>query len=207
MLNGFDSIARVYDTLAFLVFGKHIRQSQVAFLEEIPARAKIVVLGGGSGWFLKRLLAAKPDCQVWYIEASGKMITLSAQRINRDTRVHFIHGTESDIPRDLLFDVVVTHFYLDLFPASQLKNVVSTIKMGCAPSVKWFVSDFINTDVWWHKLLLRTMYLFFGQFSHIKARKLEEWEMVLKEKGFELVDSKSFYNGFIKSAVFAEKRA
>ena len=50
-MNGFNSIAPVYDALATLVFGRSIRNAQLCFLGDIGYRGKVLILGGGTGWF------------------------------------------------------------------------------------------------------------------------------------------------------------
>src|SRR5579872_6146211 len=113
-LNEFDGISTIYDQLSQLVFGENLVESQKTFLKKIPNQSTILILGGGTGWILVELLKAQPNCEVWYIEASQKMISLSKEKTKSDNRVHFIHGTEDQIP-DVKFDVVITNFYLDLF--------------------------------------------------------------------------------------------
>src|SRR5688572_27433406 len=117
-MNNFDSVASFYDRLSRLIFGNSILHAQTLYLPDIPTGANVLILGGGTGWLLCELLAKKPGCKIWYIEASEKMISLSKEA-TRDTshRVTFIHGTEDRIPSGITFHVVITHFYLDLFSA------------------------------------------------------------------------------------------
>src|SRR5258708_1136346 len=95
--------------------------AQQYFLGNIREHAKVLILGGGSGWLLANLLRLRQNCEVWYIDASEKMIALSRQKNKPEYRVHFIHGTELDIPLTIQFDVVITNFYFDLFTNHQLK--------------------------------------------------------------------------------------
>ena len=62
-LNGFDSIASIYDPIARLFFGNSITESQATFLSEIPV-GKVLILGGGSGWIATEVLSAQPFCSV-----------------------------------------------------------------------------------------------------------------------------------------------
>src|SRR5690348_16816239 len=98
-LNSFDRIAGFYDALARIVFGKHIMNSQCYFLDALNDGSKVLILGGGTGWLLAELLSRKPHCEVWYVEASQRMITLSEVKTGAVKKnVHFIHGTEQSIP-------------------------------------------------------------------------------------------------------------
>src|SRR5690349_4539104 len=147
--DGFDKIASIYDGLARLVFGNAIRQAQNYFLNDVPSGAKILVLGGGSGWLLSQLLTSKPQCDIWYIEASEKMLELSKVKAKQSSRVHFIHGTEDSVPRSIQFDVVITNFYLDLFTETSLERVIDKIRNTMRSQAIWLVSDFINNNKWW----------------------------------------------------------
>ncbi len=111
-LNGFDAVAGIYDGLARLVYGKSLHAAQAQFLPVIPSDAKVLIIGGGTGWLLHELLLLNTGCQVWYVEASAKMIVAAQKKIGNDARVHFIHGTEAAIPEEVVFDVVITNFFL-----------------------------------------------------------------------------------------------
>jgi tRNA (cmo5U34)-methyltransferase len=51
---GFDRLAPFYDSLARLIIGKGIKQSQLHFLNHLRDKTKLLVLGGGTGWILPR---------------------------------------------------------------------------------------------------------------------------------------------------------
>src|SRR6187402_1340927 len=78
-MNGFDRLAPVYDKLAGLVFGKAIVDAQLVFLDRVRAGDRILILGGGTGWLLEKLLRKQPVCEVWYVESSSRMIELTRQ--------------------------------------------------------------------------------------------------------------------------------
>jgi tRNA (cmo5U34)-methyltransferase len=116
-LNQFNWIARFYDPLVKIVFGKHVVNAQTYYLSAIEANSKVLILGGGTGWILKYLHDVQPSSIIYYVEASSKMIALAKKNSAEFTsRVHFIHGTENTIPSDLKFDMIVTNFYLIYLP-------------------------------------------------------------------------------------------
>jgi tRNA (cmo5U34)-methyltransferase len=50
---GFDRLAPFYDSLARLIIGKGIKQSQLHFLNHLRGQNQgVLVLGGGTGWIL-----------------------------------------------------------------------------------------------------------------------------------------------------------
>jgi tRNA (cmo5U34)-methyltransferase len=200
-LNGFDRIAFIYDFLARIVFGQSIVDSQRYFLNKIQNGSKILILGGGTGWLLADLMKLKPDCKVWYIEASEKMIALARNKVGSSHSIHFIHGTEESIP-EIKFEVVITNFYLDLFSNRQLEHLVKNLQSVLKTSSSWIVTDFVNDKKWWQPVILRIMYFFFRITCGLKIKQLPEWDQLIARKGTKEVESKSFYRGFIKTVLY-----
>ena len=76
-LNRFNWIAPYYDTLTCLVFGNTIWKAQTGYLNYVPPHATVLVLGGGSGKWLRDLLQRNETCQICFVEASSKMVELA----------------------------------------------------------------------------------------------------------------------------------
>src|SRR5688572_26928794 len=114
-LNGFNRIARYYDVLKRLVFGNAIRNSEIAFLECLTPGGNVLILGGGSGEILGPLFQVNPGCRVWFVEASSRMISKAVYNLPEASRgnVCFIHGTEGSLPPNVVFDGIITNFFLD----------------------------------------------------------------------------------------------
>lgn len=202
-IDGFDLLAPLYDPLARLIFGKSIRNSQFCFIATLPANSKVLILGGGTGWLLTELVRQKPDCEVWYVESSSKMIA-SAQRLISGTNLHFIQGTVEDMPA-AAYDVVITNFYLDLFSFSTLQKIIPLIYSASKSSVIWLATDFVDRGKTWQHVLLGVMYLFFRVVCRIESTQLANWQGALSDGGFQKDKSKSFYRGFIESTVWSQK--
>jgi len=208
-LTGFDRLAPVYDRFAKFVYGPAIREAQLCFLESIPAAANVLMVGGGTGWLLDEVLKLCPQCHVCYIEASAKMLTLAQERLSPEQRdrVKFILGTENSIPSDTPFDAVITAFYLDLFSSLTLLGVIGKIKRVLAPGSVWLVSDFIERNVWWQRVLLQVMYKFFRWCCGIEARRLPPWEHHMAVQGLRMEEEQLFFRDFIKSARYTVQPA
>lgn len=202
-LDGFNLIAIHYDRLARLVFGRSVYRSQVCFLGAVPQGGDTLILGGGSGDILKSLIEVNPSCNVWYVEASSKMIDLARKRIPAKTTatITFVHGTEKTIPEGVYFDAVISHFVLDLFPDNEVLDICRTACRKLKNGGLWLVSDFRDAK-WWHKFMLWTMYRFFDVTSKVRARSLPAWEDQLRSVGMKERHARSFYHGFIKSALY-----
>lgn len=200
-VNGFNRIAGVYDLLAKGVFGKHIRRSQEYFLKTISKHKRVLILGGGSGWILDSINALHFKGEMWFVEASSEMIRYASRRQVR-YQIHFVHGTEENLPQGILFDAVITNFYLDLFPDARLSSILKMITARIVPGAVWIATDFVRTNSIWHRLLLRTMYYFFRITSGIESRHLPHWQDALVKQGLTKTSEAQFYNGFIRSGVF-----
>lgn len=205
-LNSFDPVAGYYDRLARLVFGQSMVSSQTEFLADISSSSNVLVLGGGTGWWLNELLRIRPDCRILFVEPSGRMLAMAKRRAMNDGRVRFLHGTEESLVQAGKFDVVLLFFVFDMFSDAGLEEYISKIRPLLKRDALWLVSDFVERKSW-HSILLFTMYRFFGWVVKLKSRRLPGWEQVMEQRGFVVTKQKMFYGNFIKSAVYQMGKA
>jgi ubiquinone/menaquinone biosynthesis C-methylase UbiE len=198
---GYDLIARHYDRMASLVFGNSLARAQTYFLDGIPPSSKVLVLGGGTGWWLNDFFRVNPTCKVLYVEESSEMIRLAKRFTGDDYRITFRVGTQDSISERNEFDVVILFCYLDLFSVEKLKEVIVKIDGSLKSNALWVVNDFVETK-WWHSILLFVMYRFFKVTTGIKNQHLPPWHNVLIQSGLTEVKSKLYSRGFIKSALY-----
>lgn len=212
---GFDRLAAVYDGMARLVYGKSIRRVQTHYLSQWPKDARILIVGGGTGWFLEEVLKQTDPEYVLYVDLSSQMIEKSRKRIAKCSqplaeRVEFFCGKIHDIPgqRDL-FDVVVTHFYLDMFNGEELKQQIAALQGLLRPGGLWSLADFAYVKKGLmrpvSRFLVGTMYLFFRMVAGIGSRRLEDYPALLEDSGLEQRDGVAFYGGMIRGAVFLNR--
>jgi tRNA (cmo5U34)-methyltransferase len=208
-LNRFNWLARHYNFLARLVFGKAIWKSQAHFLTFIPPGTKLLIVGGGSGEILPYLWRINPGCSIWYVEASSEMLAMASKKVKPEVRnkVNFIHGTEAAIPEGIVFDVIITHFFLDLFPNEKGLALCRNLYRQLQPRGLWLISDFVNGGKWWQRLMLWMMYRFFVVTCKIEATSLPSWESQLRLAGMREKTFKLFFRGFIKSAIYIRDSA
>lgn len=203
-LNRFNWLARHYDQLATMVFGKSLHQAQITYIEQIPHDANVLILGGGTGKILKELLRINSAGRIWYIEASSTMIELAKRNTSELNRqqILFIHGKEDSIPLEIKFDIVITDFFLDLFSQHSLDALIEKVNYSLAPGALWLACDFIDYGKWWQKGALRMMYLFFRFCCGIESNKLPPWEFQLRQSGLQLIRSRFFVSHFVKTTMF-----
>ena len=206
-LNRFDRIANFYDPLKQFVFGRAIHDSEICFLDSIKPEARVLILGGGSGKMLRVLLENNAACTVWYIEASARMLELARRTTaNHTSRVLFIHGTENSLRSDIQFDVIITNFFLDLFPERKILEITGIINRHLGNNGHWIITDFVNGGKWWQRVLLSAMYGFFKIACAIDTHRLPFWQRVVNDYGFREKQSRMFYAGFIKASLWVKDR-
>lgn len=205
-MNGFDILAPVYDKLARFFFGSEITRAQLHFLDHAASTQQVLIIGGGTGDLAKALLDRFADINITYIETSAAMIARSTEKCSAHLeRIQFVQGTVDTIADDKCFQIVITPFFLDMFPNGDVDDLVKTITCGMDPGGKWIATDFTNSPKIFHRLMLWTMYRFFRTLCGIHARALPAWEKALENR-MSLRASKDFYSGFIRSCVYVIER-
>lgn len=205
-VNSFDLISRVYDTLARVVFGSVIRDCQFYHLSHLRDAHRILILGGGTGWFLEAVLNTNLTARISYVEASREMLRKSKDRCTEidGGRVEYIHGTQDDVVGQS-FDAVIANFYLDLFSEPTLQMVIAILHRVMSPAAILLVSDFNQPKTVRQRVLLRVMYSFFRVVSNIEAGALSDWRGMLVRNGFIETTASSFYGGFMQASVFRKR--
>lgn len=197
----FNVVAPFYDRLAALIFGDEITRAQIHFLKQLEDAKSVLVLGGGSGLALKDFISSV-ESKIIYVDSSERMIALAKKNLASSLhRIHFICGTEANIPNET-FDAVVMNFFLDMFPEEEFDTVVHRIKEKLSQNSKVIVTDFVTTNKLFHKALLVLMYRFFSLTCYIKATRLPEWNLKLQRAGLIQLNCRAFFNGFIETAVY-----
>jgi tRNA (cmo5U34)-methyltransferase len=202
-MNGFDLLAPVYDSINRFVFGKSMINAQIFFLNRVAPGDRVLILGGGTGWLLEELLRNQPDCEIWYVESSLRMIALAKRKCDNYPNVHFVLGTESSIP-PIMFDVVIMNFFLDLFSETKISLLLERIKTLTQPEGVWIVTDFKNEGKAWQYIVAAVMIVFFKLICAIEATKLPDLESLFNKHRMHEISSSAFFYGFIKTGVYAK---
>ncbi len=205
---GFDQLSRVYDFLVALVYGRALRRAQTCFLGKVEAGAKVIVVGGGTGWFLEALFRQAQPRQVIYVELSKGMLEKSRDRIMKRlpeiaNKVEWVHGTVHDLPDAAEFDLVCTHCFLDLFDGETLEREVKALRSRMRPKANWYFSDFHYAYKWpmnWiSRMMIWGMYRFFRWTCGIQARRLGDFAGVLDGNGLKAEAQRFHYGGMLES--------
>ncbi len=203
MAANFDNSAWFYDKLAFVVFRKALINAQLYLLSFIPANSSILVAGGGTGWILEEIAKIHPSgLTITYVEVSTKMMARSKKRNAGNNTLLFITNAIEDVTIKNTFDIVITPFLLDNFTEQTLQKVLNHIHLSLKPGGIWLNSSFQVSGKWWHKALLKSMYLFFKIFCNIEASKLPDIEKQYKHHRYKAIANQTFFSDFIIAEIY-----
>jgi tRNA (cmo5U34)-methyltransferase len=116
-------------------------------------------------------------------------------------QVEFRQGSEQALKPTEQFDVLVTFFVLDCFEPADFPAGIARLQAARRPAAPWLVADFRPPQCWWQRVLLRTMYLFFGVAVGLRAQQLPPWPTALAALGMKQQYQSTHYGGFILSQV------
>ncbi|GLU55698.1 class I SAM-dependent methyltransferase [Dyadobacter frigoris] len=201
----FDIVARPYDFISRLVFGDALVRAQVSLLFQISPESRILIVGGGTGWILEEISKIHPSgLEIIYVESSSKMIELSKNRIRKNNNISFINAPIESYQIEKLFDVIITPFFFDLFKNDKIEILFSGLNEKLKKDGLWLYTDFVPTKYQtkiWQKLLLKTMYLFFGILSKVEASELVDMDFYFTEK-YSKISDRWFYGKFVRSITY-----
>ncbi|RZM25753.1 MAG: class I SAM-dependent methyltransferase [Pedobacter sp.] len=205
-LNNYDAIAGNYDMLSRMVFFKSQVSAQAEQLVYIPSGSKVLIVGGGTGWILESLKNMhSAGLTITYVEISKKMIHLAAKRNIGRNKITMINSPIEDFIDDYSYDVVMTAFLFDNFKEQRIQQVFSKLHHVLKPEGLWLFSDFHNPKAqgkFWQRLMLKTMYYFFGKIAHVEATELTDMQPKFEAKNYKPLVAKTYYKGFIKAIVY-----
>ncbi len=207
----FDLLAPLYRWLEWGTYGGLLQWCRTAQLGALTECRRALVVGDGDGRFLAALLRANRAIVADSLDASGGMIAQARREVARVPgglpRVRFIVG---DVRTDPLpgsgYDLVVTNFLLDCFPADELAQVVRRLSTVAGPASHWAVADFAEPEHGWKRipasLALAGMYAFFRHVTHISASELIDPAPALREAGFVPISQRKRLGGFLMSTIW-----
>ena len=205
MKTGYDKIAWCYDVLSYLVFGNSIKKAQTYLLKFIPAGARILIAGGGTGWILEKIAQVHSSgLFITYTDASERMIGKSKKRYHGSNELKFIAmPIEEVIIEPGSYDVLITPFFFDNFPQSKCSLIFQQLDTSLKRDGIWLFSDFkANSRKFWQKHLLKIMYLFFRAVCGLEASQLPEMDNYFTTCGYKKIAQKMYYKRFIIAEAF-----
>lgn len=220
MADGFGRLAGIYEGLEHLAYGGLLMRARTAFLTGLQSARNILVLGEGDGRFLVKLLAANPNCSVTVLDSSAGMLRRAEARLSSalpEARPRVTFQQQDALTATLLpnaYDALVTYFFLDVFPASELEPLIFRLERTLKPGGLWLLADFAAPQTLerplvrlYSQLMVPLMYTFFRLQTALSARTLVPPQPFLQQVGLELNTSKTFRGGFVYAALWQKPEA
>jgi ubiquinone/menaquinone biosynthesis C-methylase UbiE len=203
----FDFIAPHYRWLETIAFANKLQAARIALLDQVGTPKRALVAGEGNGRFLEALLREHPAIIVDCVDASARMIELARERVHDVSRVQFLHeDLMAWSPSENVYDLIVTHFFLDCFDQAELEHVIAKLARAATSEAVWLLADFsipprgiakFHAQLW-----LGVMYRFFRATTGIIARELIDPSELLRTRGFRLLSRRTARFGLIKSELW-----
>jgi Methyltransferase domain len=184
----FDRLAPFYRTMEGLAAAGILQRCRTAFLGEIPAPRNVLLAGEGHGRFLSKCVKRFPEARIVVVDSSQRMLEIAAAKVD-SPRVEFIHADLLEwVPPPGSFDLIVTNFFLDCFPAGPLAAVVSRLGNAATADAHWLLADFQIAEgraaAIRSRAILALLYPFFRLATGLRARTLHPPDSDLEIAGF-----------------------
>lgn len=213
----FDHLARPYRWLEYLTFGPLLARCRFHRVPELGHARHALVLGDGDGRFLARLLAANPGLRADVVDQSPAMLRLLQARAEALGAAHRIRIYEADAlafrpAETAVYDLVITHFFLDCFNTEQVCGLARNIRPHLAPGAVWIISEFSipqGLAAVPARILVRSLYFAFRMLTGLRTRALPRHDVALTQIGLRLQGRHCFLFGLLASerwAVINESR-
>jgi ubiquinone/menaquinone biosynthesis C-methylase UbiE len=193
-----DLLVPCYDFLAGRAFGGQIKKATTEYFDLIGEHDKVLIIGGGTGWVLEKFPQA--NLQVTYVDISKGMIRKARSR-KVSFRVEFITGSYTAIP-DAKYDVIIIPFFLDMLSNDKAGDVMQHVIRFLKNDGIWLFSDFIPSNKFHHRVLIRMMYWFFSLFYDIEKFRLPNYDYWFNKSNLRLIKKKDSGNGLFTSRVY-----
>jgi len=205
----FNRLAAPYRWMEYFTFGPWLSRCRYAFLPQLGACRRALVLGDGDGRFTARLLRANPAVSIDAVDASPAMLRALLHRAGPNAarvRTHLadVRHWQPATPlndSDLPYDLIATHFFLDCLTTEEVQLLANRMSRVASPSALWLVSEFAIPAGWYGRLVARplvwALYRAFGWLTGLTVRTLPDHQSVLRSAGFTLQRRRTWLAGLL----------
>jgi SAM-dependent methyltransferase len=209
----FNRLARLYRWMEFCTFGPWLSITRSAFMPELAACRRALVLGDGDGRFTTRLLRANPAIHIHAVDVSSAMLQTLLQRAGSAAsrvRVQLDDVRLWQPPAPVVsppYDLVATHFFLDCLTTAEVQSLVLRLRPSISANGFWLVSEFAVPPGRFGRLVARpvvaTLYFAFRVLTGLKVRTLPDHRSTLHHAGFTLVRRRTRLAGLLTSELWS----
>ena len=200
----YDFVAPFYPLLEKAAFGDGLTEARQASLCPVVLAERALLIGEGNGRFLAACVEEKIGGSITVVDSSERMLSLARSRIRESalqTNVELIHADFCEwSPSEPHFDVIVTHFFLDLFRPESQRRLIEKITALSTVNTIWMNVDYrpvIHSRL--HRVIEWLQYRFDRLLSGIEADRHYDSAPIIKKFGWEIREERSFCNGTIYS--------
>jgi SAM-dependent methyltransferase len=204
-------------------FGPWLAKCRCAFLGELGRSRHALILGDGDGRFTAQLLRSNRTVEVDAVDLSPAMLRALVRRAGlHASRVRSHHadirnwrpGKPSEIDhflpqnrqKNAVFDLVITHFFLDCLTTSEAQTLAESLHPHLAPDAIWLISEFAIPHGIFGRLVARplisALYLAFGWLTGLAVRRLPDHHTALNAAGFRLSQTQTHLHGLLVSELW-----
>jgi SAM-dependent methyltransferase len=205
-VNNYDPIARYYDFLSRVFFGKSEILAQVGLLGYVPPGSRVLIVGGGTGWILEEIADRYPaGLRITYVESSGEMMRLAKRRRVGASVVSFVELPIEEFVTEERYDCILTGFLFDNFSAGLAARVIGWLCPMLEADGCWLFADFYyrrRESRFWQGLMLRVMYFSARLICKVEAEALPDMDSLFAQAGLAPVHISWYYRGFIKAVAY-----
>ena len=209
----FDLLAPHYLWMEKILAGEKLQRCRTTFLDDVLHARRVLICGEGSGRFLESFLHHNPRASITCIDASSRMLDVTARKISeRDrSRVELVHADvlkwRSESER---YDLIVTNFFLDCFRQEQIAAIVAMLSESAARNAYWLLADFHQPKTepagTRARFILWLMYRFFRATTSLPASRLSPPDSYLERHGFRLVKQRLTEWGLLRADLWQRNR-
>lgn len=208
----FDRLARLYEPLERITFGRLLERTRTRFLPELHLCRRALVFGDGDGRFLARLLAENPLLEADAVDLSPAMLAELQRRCGAGrSRVRTYCRDALRFVPDEAPDLVVTHFFLDCLNADEIEQFVPRIAGRMRPGAVWLVSEFRvptrGPARLFGRVLVRSLYVAFRALTGLRVTQLPDYAEVFERVGFTRVAHHDRLFGILRSELWLLRQA
>lgn len=203
----FDRLAPHYRWMEAILAGGLLQRCRTHWLGETRGARRVLLAGEGNGRMLAACVTALPDAEFVVLDQSEAMLAQARRRWLQAGGPQSVTFQQADL-RDWQhsgekFDLVVTNFFLDCFPPTELGQVVANLSAAAAPSARWLLTDFTLPESGWRRVrarwVLALAYQFFRLATGLAAGRITAPDEALRAQGFVLRERQHFNHGLLQS--------
>lgn len=179
---------RWYGGLAQLATLGAYRRHMKAILKQMPNRGRLLVAGGGTGWFAWQAARQCPNLLVVYYDPSPAMVQLTRQRATPLPHNLLVYQQAKPPIKHAPYEAVAVNFVFDIFTPTQAIAFIKTIKNNMAAGAKLFVVDYKPARFGWQKIFFKLMFIFFeNKLPNLQNKKIYDYIPLLTKQGFKTI--------------------